>query len=203
MYPPSQTEQETLSRASTTKEYASQDELLSQDNSGVPLDSSSLPVRVVYSPAVSRSGSVTHTDQPSILLSHHESGDDTQIIPLESLQSGSRIRSNSFEARAPLDGTMHRRNLLRNNSSDSHNHQTTLSVESAIPVAQTTILGSNNRQRRLTIEEVAEESEDPDYSGNASVFTAFPQSRWFNSTTVAKVVLVIVSTSVVVNIVYA
>lgn len=200
VYPPSPTGPESSSRPNTAKEFPEGHELADQVTPRASVDSSHTALRVVYSPAVSRSSSVTQADQPTILLSQPEPSDDIQIIPSDSLQSGSRIRSNSFEARATSDGILHRRNLSRNNSSELNNDGGTLSVQDTAPAAQPAILGSSNRHRRLTIEEVAEESDNN--HGNVSVFTAFPPKRWLDSVMVAKVVLAFVITAVLGNLIY-
>jgi hypothetical protein len=199
VYPPSVNGQESADDASSTKELEEID-LGDQDISGSSLDPSSIPLRVVYSPAVSRSGSVSQTDRPSILLSHHDSSDNTQIIRMDSSQSGPRIRSNSFEVRPQQGNTVHRRNLSRNNSAGSTTDEAVSPTENTLPTRQSIALGSSNRRRRLTIEEVAEESDEN--GTDITVFKAFPDRRWWNSVAVAKVALGIVTAAVLGNLIY-
>lgn len=199
VYPPSLTRQESLNSADASKDFAEDANLGDQDISGSSLDPSSIPLRVVYSPAVSRSGSVTQTDRPSILLSRHGSSDNTQIIRTDSAESGPRIRSNSFEVRPQQDSTMHRRNLSRNNSAES-TVVLPSPTENSIAARPSTILGSSNRRRRLTIEEVAEEADE---NGNdITVFKAFPETRFWNSIVIAKIALGIVTVAVLGNLIY-
>ena len=198
VHPPTETEQEMLHASETTKEG---DDLSAQDVSGSSLDPSSIPLRVIYSPSVSRSGSVSQADQPSILLTQPESGDDSQLIPTESSPSGSRIRSNSFEVRPQQDGAVHRRNLSRNNSTESTTNEVALPTESATQARQAVVLGSSNRRRRLTIEEVAEESDE--IANDVVVFKAFADRKWWNSLVAAKIALAIVTAAVMVNLVYS
>lgn len=182
------------------KELAEVD-LAHQDASESSLEHSSIPLRVVYSPAVSRSGSVTQTDRPSIVLSHHDgSGDDTQIIPTDSSPSTSRARANSYQVRSQPESNVQRRNLSRNNSTDSATRTLSTATEHNAQPPQTIILGSYNRHRRLTIEEVAEE---PDaQSTDSRVFKAFPESRWWKGLVVARVALAIVALAVLGNLFY-
>ena len=200
VYPPSLTRQESLDSADAIKDFAEEADQSNQDVSDSSLDPSSIPLRVVYSPAVSRSGSVTQTDRPSIALTRRDSSDNTQIIHTESSESEPRIRSNSFEARSQHDSTIHRRNLSHNNSAELTIDEAPSLTENRTLARPTTVLGSSNRHRRLTIEEVAEESDE---NGNdITVFKAFPDRRWWNSIVVAKIALGIVSVAVLGNLIY-
>jgi len=182
-------------------------DLANEDASVLSLRSSSILVRHIYSPSVSRSGSVTQSDRPTDLLSGPKAQDDAQLIPIETTQSGSRIRSNSFEARPQQDGAVHRRNLSRNNSSDSTTRQAMSSMENIAPMENngpmnpTIVLGSSNPRRRLTIEEVAEESEVQ--VNEVVTFKALPESKWINPLIIAEISLAIVIGAVVANIVFA
>jgi len=170
-----------------------------QEGSSSSLDPSSIPLRVVYSPAVSRSGSVTHADRPSIVLTRHDGpGDTTQTISAEDNSViSSRLRSNSFEARSMAESTVYRRS----------NHTPTASIGDPSPATLSTtpapapVLGSSNRNRRLTIEEVAEEP--PGYEPAPDVvFRAFPEKSWWSGVVIARIALVVVTAAVLGNLIY-
>lgn len=94
---------------------------------------------------------------------------------------------------------MHRRNLSRNNSAES-TVVLPSPTENSIAARPSTILGSSNRRRRLTIEEVAEEADE---NGNdITVFKAFPETRFWNSIVIAKIALGIVTVAVLGNLIY-
>jgi hypothetical protein len=176
-------------------------DLANEVASVLSLGSSSTLARYIYPPSVSRSGSVTQSDRPTDLLAKPKAQDDAQLIPIETTESGSRMRSNSFEARPQQDGTVHRRNLSRNNSSDSTTRQAMSSMENIAPMNPTVVLGSSNPRRRLTIEEVAEEDEVQ--VNEVVTFKALPESKWINPLIIAEVSLVIIIGAVVTNIVFA
>ena len=198
IHPPTVTGRESLHASGTTKEGVS---LSAQDFAGLSIEPSAIPLRVIYSPSASRRSSVSQEDQPTIFLTQHETSDEALLIPTESSPSGSRIRSNSFEARPRQDGSLHRRNLSRNNSTELTAVELALPTESTSQARPTAVLGSSNPRRRLTIEEVAEGSDE--IGNNRVVFKAFPERKWFNSLIVAKIMLVVVTTVVMSNLVYS
>lgn len=201
IYPPNRSRPGSLHDSTSSKEFLEEIDLGRPDAPESSLDPSSIPLRVVYSPAVSRSGSIAHNDRPSIVVSlPDESGDNPQIISTDSSPTSSRLRSNSFEVRSQPEGTVHRRNLSRHNSTDSSLESPAFTVESSSRPLQTAVLGSNNRRRRLTIEEVAEDSDG--HSSDVHVFKAFHEKRWWKGVVVAKVALAIVTTAVLGNLIY-
>jgi hypothetical protein len=175
------------------------------------LDPSSIPLRVVYSPAVSRSGSVSHshTDRPSIVLTHSDT-QNSQIIPSIDENSPARHRSNSFEARSQADGNITRRsrhNSTASPSASNASNDNSLQVVINSARIQSPSLGSSNRQRRLTIEEVANEPlhyshEYENEHGTGEVFRAFPEKTYWKGTVVARVMLGVVSCCVLGNLIY-
>lgn len=74
-------------------------------------------------------------------------------------------------------------------------------MDNTAPINHTAVLGSSNRRRRLTIEEIAEESEEQ--ADNMIRFKAIPETKWLNPLIIAEISLAIVIGAVVVNIVFA
>jgi hypothetical protein len=153
--------------------------------SGSNLDPTAL--RVVYSPAVSRSGSISrsHAERPSITLTPEGNNEsepevDKQTIKVDT--SSARLQASSIDV-SPHSPTS---SILNRRRSTSINSQTFTN----------TSLQSPRRERTLSFEERGA-------IPRGVVFKAFPDKNWWNSIVVAKIALGVVSVAVLGNLIYS
>ncbi len=190
IHSPSESGQENLSNEmNATKDSNSMD--LADDVEGEPgssLDPNSIPLRVIYSPSVSRSGSVGQSDRPSIVVSH-ENESCSDIPTLSPEDDSAQVRS--FQPAAYSDSHVHRRS--RNNSYSSY-------VETRPPSSPTSsaVRRSFSPARRLAFEE----SGNRDRIHAPSVFVAFPRTKWLRPILAAKIILGFVCCAVLGNLIY-
>ena len=155
------------------------------------LDPNSIPLRVIYSPSVSRSSSVGQSDRPSTVRSYDDDlGYGLRILTAEEDSAHAR----SFQAPSSIESNVYRRG--RNNSTASN-------VESRAPPSpiarQSSILRrSSSPTGRLAFEE----SGHRDQIYAPAVFVAFPQTKWFRPVFTAKAMLAFVCCAVLGNLVY-
>lgn len=148
-----------------------------QEGSSSSLDPNSIPLRVIYSPSVSRSCSIGHSDRPSIVLSHEDDPrNDVQILTPDDDSAQAR----SFQASSFSESNVHRRS--RNNSNASN-------MEGRMSTSPTGRLGF-------------EESGHWDYIHSLPIFVAFPQTKWFRPMLAAKTILAFVCCAVLGNLIY-
>ncbi|CZR67268.1 uncharacterized protein PAC_17167 [Phialocephala subalpina] len=153
---------------------------MSQDTSASGLDPSSIPLRVVYSPTVSRNPSIgrrSHDGRPSNVSNSEATGESTEevLLPTQILPT-----AQSLEAPALSEGQVLRRRsstATRNNSSTSHR-----------PLSAA---------EGLSFQERAQED-----ITTHTVFKAFTKRKWLRGTLIAKASLAIVTCCVLGNLIY-
>lgn len=140
----------------------------------------SVPLRVIYSPSVSREPSIGHSHRPSFVSNRTDEVArdgrppelDRDFSETSAIQPNSTIRSRQNSIATNISRT----------SQASHRHY---SINPMSP--------SNLRTEPLEIdEEIA----------STPIFIAFPRSKWFNSIVIAKVALAIVTSAVLGNLIY-
>jgi hypothetical protein len=142
------------------------------------LDPSSIPLRVVYSPAVSRSPSVSHG-------SHRASHSDLPSESTESilLPSHLSVASLSLEAPRLSDGQILRRRSSMTSGDNSRNsHQP--------------------QERPHTREDPSQHEQQAEDVSTHEVFKVIRERKWLRETIVAKVSLAIVTCCVLGNLIY-
>jgi hypothetical protein len=165
---------------------------LGPEGSGSGMDLSSIPLRVVYSPAVSRSPSIghsTHSQRPS-MSSNREmdpiDSDPEQMIPLTSVSP----TSPSFESPFLSENQLHRR---RNSAASS-----TEGRIPAISIPPPSLGPQDNLSptERTSLQQGDEEDLSPPH------FVAFRDRKWLREIVVAKIALAVVTLCVLGNLVY-
>ena len=177
-----------MNETSAVKGISEVDITEGHEGSGSNLDPNSIPLRVVYSPSVSRSGSVGQSDRPSVALTHEE---QSETGPHHSTPDEDSAQARSFQAPSFSETTVHRRS--RNNSYAT-NPEPRLTASPASSSTQR----SPSPTRRLAIEE----SGIRDHIHAPPVFVAIPQTKWFRPMLAAKTILAFVCCAVLGNLIY-
>lgn len=160
-----------------------------QEGSGSSIDLNSIPLRVIYSPAVSRSGSIGHSDRPSIVISHKDDqGNNVQILSPDDDSAQAR----SFQAPSFSESNVHRRS--RNNSTASTMESRMSANNPTSPVTRR----SSSPTARLAFEE----SGHRDNVHAPPIFVAFQRTKWFRPMFTAKIILAFVCCAVLGNLIY-
>lgn len=160
-----------------------------QEGSSSNLDPNSIPLRVIYSPSVSRSASIGHSDRPSIVISHEDDLDnDVQVQSPDD----DTAQVQSFQAASFSDSRIHRRS--RTNSNVSHIEGRGSASNPPSPIVQR----SSSPTGRLAFEE----SGRRDHLHAPSVFVAFAETKWFRPMFAAKTILGFVICAVLGNLIY-
>lgn len=159
---------------------------LSQEAAGSSLDPSSIPLRVVYSPAVSRGPSFrqsSHSPKPSVSLNQESDqyGSTEQILPAGGLSPTSPALEASFLSSGQL---------IRRRSSTS--------ASATIALAQSS---QQTRSLRSSSERISSDRNHEENSVRAT-FKAFPENKWLQEGVIAKVSLAIVTCCVLGNLIY-
>lgn len=163
----------------------------SSDIADSNLDQTAL--RIVYSPTVSRSGSISHShaEQPSITITPNDDPDYETGISKETTAVGTtltRLRASSIniQPHSPShSGTL--RSRSGSNRSSSHSQTCT-----STPLENHQ---SANQRRSLSFEERGVMVQEV-------VFKAFPDKKWWKSLVVAKIALGVVTAAVLGNLAY-
>ena len=160
-----------------------------QESSGSNLDPNSIPLRVIYSPSVSRSGSVGQSDRPSIVLSSDDNPDgEIPILPSE--DDSALVRS--FEAPTVPDGYIYRRSRASSHASNIEPRHSSSNPNSP----------SVRRPSSPTGRLAFEESGTRDHIHAPPVFVALPHTKWVRPMVAAKTILAFVCCAVLGNLIY-
>jgi hypothetical protein len=164
------------------------------EDTGSALDASSMPVRVIYSPAVTRSISFRRNShiQTSSLVSNTEAdlGNYVEIPPLASAALPS--------LGAPLSPQRQVYRSSRHNSIVSNIEASPTIVDRRTRSSQSTSSSATTRAANTEQEAGYEENDH-----TTPLFKAFPERKWFRSIVFAKLALGIVTCSVLGNLTYA
>lgn len=161
------------------------------EGSSSNLDPNSIPLRIIYSPSVSRSGSIGYSERPSIVITQGDDGAGTNVhigLPEDELAP-----AGSFQAQSLRESNVYRRS--RTNSNASNIEQRT-SVSN--PPSSSTARRPSSPSRRLAFEE----SGRRDYLHAPPVFVAFSQTKWLRPVLTAKIILIFVCCAVLGNLLY-
>jgi hypothetical protein len=161
-----------------------------QEGPGSNLDPNSIPLRIVYSPSVSRSGSIGHSERPSIVIT--QDNDPGTDVPIGSPQD-EFAPAGSFQAPASGDSSVYRRG--RNNSNSSN-------MESRPPGSNHSSPSTARRSASPVTRLAFEESGQRDHLHAPVVFVAFSQTKWIRPMLAAKTLLAFVCCAVLGNLIY-
>jgi hypothetical protein len=166
---------------------------LAAEGSGSALDPSSIPLRVVYSPTVSRNRSIgytSHSQKPSTVSNREgdpEDSDRERMLP----PSGFSPTSPSFEAPFPSENLDYGRS-----STASNTEARLLTFDVPSPSLQPPSSNRSPAERTSFREEGDEEDLSP------PIFMAFLERKWLRKTVVAKIALGIMTCCVLGNLIY-
>lgn len=170
---------------------------LAAEASGSALDPSSIPLRVIYSPAVSRNpstGQTSHSQKPSIVSNRERGLEDSsrdQTLP----RSEFSPTSPSFEAPFSSENQVFRRRGSTASNTEAKLPTFTVPSPTLRPPSN-----SRSPAERSPFEEEDEEEEEEDLP--SPVFMAFPERKGLRKIVVAKIALGIVTCCVLGNLIY-
>jgi hypothetical protein len=159
-----------------------------------PGSSSSAPLRVVYSPTVSRRptiGSSSHSPRPSLGLDRVSSDSKTEVEKLPSPTTSVSLEV----ALGQENRAFRRRNSTVATANTGYQHLTT---HARVPSPRV----SSHRSRSNSGSSPSLEANRPELPLAPTHFVALRNRRWLRSTIIAKICLVIVSFCVIGNIIY-
>jgi hypothetical protein len=164
-----------------------------QEDTRSALDASSMPVRVIYSPAVSRN--ISFRRNPHIQTSSLVSDTETDLGNYVAIPSSASAALPPLGAPLSPQRQIHRNS--RHNSFTSNIEASPTTIDRRTRSSQST---SNPATARAANDEQEAGYEENDHT--TPLFKAFPERRWFRSIVVAKLALGIVTCSVLGNLAY-